>query len=80
MIDFYSWDTPNGQKIRIMLEECGLEYRVHPVDLTLGEQFSPEFLAINPLGQVPALQLDNGTCIAESLPICRSTESVKWSV
>ena len=55
MIDFYSWDTPNGQKIRIMLEECDLEYRVHPIDLTLGEQFSPEFLAISPNAKIPAI-------------------------
>ena len=55
MIDFYSWDTPNGQKIRIMLEECDLEYRVHPIDLTLGEQFSPKFLAISPNAKIPAI-------------------------
>jgi len=55
MIDFYSWDTPNGQKIRIMLEECDLEYRVHTIDLTLGEQFSPEFLAISPNAKIPAI-------------------------
>ena len=55
MIDLYSWDTPNGQKIRIMLEECDLEYRVHPIDLTLGEQFSPEFLAISPNAKIPAI-------------------------
>jgi GST-like protein len=55
MIDFYSWDTPNGQKIRIMLEESDLEYRVHPVDLTLGEQFSSEFLAISPNNKIPAI-------------------------
>ena len=55
MIDFYTWDTPNGQKIRIMLEECDLEYRVRPVNLTLGEQFTPEFLAISPNNMIPAI-------------------------
>lgn len=55
MIDFYTWDTPNGQKIRIMLEECDLEYRVRPVNLTLGEQFTPEFLAISPNNKIPAI-------------------------
>jgi len=55
MIDFYSWDTPNGHKIRIMLEESDLEYRVHPVDLSAGEQFAPEFLAISPSSKIPAI-------------------------
>ncbi len=55
MIDFYSWDTPNGHKIRIMLEECNLEYRVHPVDISAGEQYAPEFLAISPNNKIPAI-------------------------
>lgn len=55
MIDFYTWDTPNGHKIRIMLEECGLEYRVRPVNLSAGEQFAPEFLAISPNNKIPAI-------------------------
>jgi len=55
MIDFYSWDTPNGHKIRIMLEECDLGYRVHPVNLSAGEQFTPEFLAISPNNKIPAI-------------------------
>ena len=55
MIDFYSWDTPNGHKIRIMLEESDLKYRVHPVDLSAGEQFAPEFLAISPNNKIPAI-------------------------
>ena len=44
MIDFHTWDTPNGHKVRIMLEECGLDYRIHPIDLSKGDQFTPEFL------------------------------------
>jgi GST-like protein len=55
MIDFYSWDTPNGHKIRIMLEESDLEYRVHPVNLSAGEQFAPKFLAISPNNKIPAI-------------------------
>jgi len=55
MIDFYTWDTPNGHKIRIMLEECDLDYRIHPVNLDHGEQFAPEFLAISPNNKIPAI-------------------------
>jgi len=55
MIDFYTWDTPNGHKIRIMLEECELEYLVHAVDLSAGAQFNPEFLAISPNNKIPAI-------------------------
>jgi GST-like protein len=55
MIDFYTWDTPNGQKVRIMLEECGLEYRIRPIDLGKGEQFSQEFRRISPNSKIPAI-------------------------
>jgi len=55
MIDLYSWPTPNGHKIHIMLEECGLPYRVHPVNISANEQFKPEFLAISPNNKIPAL-------------------------
>lgn len=55
MIDLYSWTTPNGHKIHIMLEETGLPYRAHKVDLGKGEQFRPEFLAINPNNKIPAI-------------------------
>jgi GST-like protein len=55
MIDFYFWTTPNGYKISIMLEECGLPYRVHPVDINKGDQFKPEFLAISPNNKIPAI-------------------------
>jgi GST-like protein len=54
-IDFYFWTTPNGFKVRIMLEECGLAYRVRPVDLTKGEQFKPAFLKISPNNKMPAI-------------------------
>ena len=55
MIDFYYWPTPNGWKISIMLEECGLEYRVHGIDIGKGDQFKPEFVAINPNSKIPAI-------------------------
>ena len=55
MIDAYSWPTPNGHKVHIMLEECGLAYRVHPVNIREGDQFKPEFLKISPNNRIPAL-------------------------
>jgi len=55
MIDLYTWSTPNGRKISVMLEECGLAYRVFPVNIGKGEQFRPEFLAINPNNRIPAI-------------------------
>ena len=55
MIDVYSWPTPNGHKVHIMLEECGLPYRAHAVDISAGDQFRPEFLAISPNNKIPAI-------------------------
>jgi len=55
MIEVYSWATPNGHKVHIMLEEIGLPYRVHPVDIGAGDQFKPEFLAISPNNKIPAI-------------------------
>jgi GSH-dependent disulfide-bond oxidoreductase len=55
MIEVYSWATPNGHKVHIMLEECGLPYRVHAVDIGAGAQFEPGFLAISPNNKIPAL-------------------------
>ena len=55
MIDLYTWATPNGRKISIMLEEVGLPYEVHPVNLGQGEQFKPEFLVISPNNKIPAI-------------------------
>ncbi|HZT54596.1 MAG TPA: glutathione binding-like protein [Burkholderiaceae bacterium] len=60
MIEVYSWATPNGHKVHIMLEECGLPYRVHPIDIGAGDQFSPEFLAISPNNKIPAIVDPNG--------------------
>ena len=55
MIDLYTWPTPNGHKIHIMLEETGLPYRVHPIDIGAGDQFKPEFLEISPNNKMPAM-------------------------
>ena len=55
MITVYSWATPNGHKVHIMLEECGLPYRTVAVDIGAGDQFKPEFLAISPNNKIPAL-------------------------
>ena len=60
MIQVYSWPTPNGHKVHIMLEECGLAYRVHPVDIGAGEQFAPAFLAISPNNKIPAITDPDG--------------------
>ena len=54
-IDLYYWPTPNGWKISIMLEECGLPYTIHPVNIGKGDQFKPEFLAISPNNKMPAI-------------------------
>jgi GST-like protein len=55
MIDFYYWPTPNGWKVAIMLEECGLKYRTVPVNIGKGDQFKPDFLAISPNNRMPAI-------------------------
>jgi GST-like protein len=55
MIDVFTWPTPNGHKVHIMLEECGLPYRAIPVNIGAGDQFKPEFLRISPNNKIPAL-------------------------
>lgn len=55
MIDLYYWPTPNGHKISIMLEECGLEYETIPIDIGAGDQFRPDFLRISPNNRIPAI-------------------------
>ncbi|MBV9860324.1 MAG: glutathione S-transferase N-terminal domain-containing protein [Alphaproteobacteria bacterium] len=55
MIDLYTWATPNGRKVSILLEELGLDYRVHVVDIGTGDQFAPDYVAINPNGKIPAI-------------------------
>ena len=63
MIDLYFWPTPNGRKISIMLEECGLAYEVKRVDIGAGDQFDPAFLAISPNNRMPAI-IDHETGIS----------------
>ncbi len=60
MITCYSWPTPNGHKIHIMLEECGLPYAAVPVNIGVGDQFKPDFLAISPNNKIPAIVDPNG--------------------
>jgi GSH-dependent disulfide-bond oxidoreductase len=60
MIDLYSWPTPNGHKVHIMLEECTLPYRIHPIDIGAGDQFATEFLAISPNNKIPAIVDSDG--------------------
>jgi len=55
MIDLYTWSTPNGRKVSIMLEEIALPYRVHPVNIGKNEQFAPDYLKINPNGKIPSI-------------------------
>lgn len=55
MIDLYTWGTPNGRKVSILLEELGLPYAVHAVDISKRQQFEPAFLAVNPNGKIPAI-------------------------
>ena len=67
MIDLYTWTTPNGRKASIMLEEIGLPYTVHPVDIGKDEQFKPEFLKISPNNRIPAIvDRDTGIALMES--------------
>ena len=67
MIDLYTWSTPNGRKASIMLEEVGLPYTVHAIDIGKDEQFKPEFLKISPNNRIPAIvDRDNGMSLFES--------------
>lgn len=67
MIELYTWATPNGRKISILLEELALPYTVHAVDITRGEQHQPEFLALSPNNRIPAIvDTDTGVQLMES--------------
>jgi GST-like protein len=67
MIDLYTFTTPNGRKASIMLEEVELPYNVHKIDITKGDQFTPEFVAINPNSKIPAIvDQDTGITVFES--------------
>ncbi len=65
MIDFYTWPTPNGRKVSILLEELGLEYRTHAIDIGKGDQDDPAFRAVSPNGKIPAIR-DDGFTLMES--------------
>jgi len=60
VIDVHTWPTPNGHKVHIMLEECGLPYRVHAVNIGAGDQFKPGFLKISPNNKIPAIVDSDG--------------------
>jgi len=60
MIDFYTWGTPNGHKVRIMLDACNLDYQLHAVNILKNEQFAPEFLTISPNNKIPAITDTDG--------------------
>ena len=81
MIDFYTWKTPNGRKISIMLEEVGLEYKVQPVNINQGDQHQEEFLEICPNGKIPAiLDHENGISLFESGAILLYlADKTKWA-
>jgi GST-like protein len=67
MIDLYTWTTPNGRKVSILLEELGVPYTAHPIDITKDDQFAPDFLKISPNNKIPAIKdHDNGLCLMES--------------
>ena len=55
MIELYTWGTPNGKKVSVMLEECGLPYNTHKINIGKDEQFAPDYLAINPNGKIPSI-------------------------
>lgn len=60
MIDLYTWTTPNGRKVSIMLEELGLEYRTHAVNIGKGDQFKPDYVKINPNSKIPSIVDSDG--------------------
>ena len=71
MIDLYYWPTPNGWKITVMLEECGIDYRVIPVNIGTGDQFKPDFLKISPNNRMPAI-VDHDVVNGEPISVFES--------
>jgi GST-like protein len=71
MIELHTWGTPNGRKVSVMLEECGLPYSVHRIDIGKGDQFTPAFLALSPNGKIPAI-LDPDGPDGKPLPLFES--------
>jgi GST-like protein len=71
MIDVYSWPTPNGHKVHIILEETGLQYRIHAINIRNGDQFKPQFLKISPNHRIPAI-IDRKGLGGKALPLFES--------
>ena len=71
MIDLYMWGTANGLRAAVALDECGLQHKIHKVDITKGEQKKPEFLKMNPLGAIPVL-VDHDGPNGKPLTLCQS--------
>jgi GST-like protein len=72
MIELYYWPTPNGHKITLFLEETGLDYRIHPIDISAGDQFKPEFLAFSPNNRMPAIIDSEPADGGEPIPVFES--------
>ena len=70
MIDLYTWHTPNGRKVSIMLEEIGIDYNVHSINIAKDEQFQPHFLEVSPNNRIPAIVDKDKFIIIES-ELCR---------
>lgn len=77
MIDLYTWTTGNGRKIVMMLEEVGLPYQVHPVNIRRGDQFKPEFLKISPNNKVPAI-VDRDGAGGRAIPVFESAACLMY--
>ncbi|MBX3705282.1 MAG: glutathione S-transferase family protein [Pseudomonadales bacterium] len=77
MLLYDSTAAPNPRRVRVFLAEKGIEVPMRQVDMRKGEHKSPEFLRKNPSGKIPVLELDDGTCIGESVAICRYFEAVQ---
>ena len=74
MIDLYTWTTPNGRKVSILLEELGVPYTPHPIDISKDEQFAPDFLKIAPNNRIPAIvDQETGTQLMETGAIHRGS-------
>ena len=72
MIDLYTWHTPNGRKVSIMLEEIGMDYKVFPINIAKDEQFQPHFLKISPNNRIPAIiDKDNNNYLNNGLSLLK---------
>ena len=76
MIDLYTWATPNGRKVSIILEELGLDYNVHEINIAKGEQHTPEFLTVSPNNKIPSIVDSDGKRCADELLQLRRFDSL----